>query len=317
MPDGGPPRVVVGGEALVDLVMAADGSITPKLGGGPYNVARALGRLGVASHFMAAISTDRFGEQLLGGLTDDGVAIDLVQRTNAPTTLAVAQIGDDGSASYRFYLDGTSAPALHVAPHADGAPAACHVGTLGLVLQPMADTLETYVASLPATTMVVVDPNCRASVPFDRDEYLARVRRMLGRSHVVKISTDDADYLAPGLNPVEIATEIVSGEWSGGSAVPVVLVTAGSKGTTIVTAHGQQHVDAEPVTVADTIGAGDSFGAAFIAWWLAGGRTVEHLDDGAALRAAVAAAQQVAAITCSRVGADPPRRAELPAGWSA
>jgi fructokinase len=303
-----PPHVSVGGEALVDLVVALDGSITPKLGGGPYNVARALGRLGVQAQFIASISTDRFGEQLLQGLVDDGVGIDMVSRTDAPTTLAVAQLSADGSAEYTFYLQGTSAPDLREAP-SDDHPDAVHVGTLGLVLQPMADTLEHYLHGLAPTTLVMLDPNCRPSVPVEREHYGARLQRIAGLAHVVKISADDAEFLEPGAQPRAVARDLVA------AGAMVVLLTQGAAGTEVITAAGERRVPSVPVAVADTIGAGDSFGAAFLAAWLSSGRGIADLVDLDALQRATEAANQVAAITCSRVGADPPHRDELPADW--
>lgn len=302
------PRVSVGGEALVDLVVGLDGSITPKLGGGPYNVARALGRLGMPVQFIASISTDRFGAQLLQGLVDDAVTIDMVSRTDAPTTLALAQLGADGSAEYSFYLEATSAPDLTSAP-SDDHPDAVHVGTLGLVLQPMADTLERYVQGLPSTTLVMLDPNCRPSVPFEREPYGARLQRIACLAHVVKISGDDAEFLEPGADPSDVARDLVA------AGAAVVLLTRGGDGTEVITAAGERHVPAEPVTVADTIGAGDSFCAAFLTAWLSAGRGIADLADLDVLQHAAAAANQAAAITCSRVGADPPRRHELPADW--
>jgi fructokinase len=298
----------VGGEALVDLVVALDGSITPALGGGPYNVARALGRLGATVQFIASISTDRFGEQLLQGLVADGVGIEMVSRTHAPTTLALAQLARDGSAEYSFYLDGTSAPDLSGAP-GDDHPDAFHVGTLGLVLQPMADTLEGHLMALPPTTLVMLDPNCRPSVPFEREQYGARLQRVAARAHVVKISGDDAEFLEPGARPIDVARDLVA------AGAMVVLLTHGAGGTDVVAAAGERHVPAVPVTVVDTIGAGDSFGAAFLAAWLSSGRGIADLVDLDAVQRATAAANQAAAVTCSRVGADPPRRSELPADW--
>lgn len=303
-----PPRVSVGGEALVDLVVALDGSITPKLGGGPYNVARALGRLGIPVHFIASISTDRFGEQLLQGLVDDGVGIEMVSRTHAPTTLALAHLSAGGSAEYSFYFEGTSAPDLSEWP-SDDHPDAVHLGTLGLVLQPMADTLEHYVQGLAPTTLVMLDPNCRPSVPFEREQYSARLQRVASLAHVVKISADDAEFLEPGVQPRAVARDLVD------AGATVVLLTRGADGTEVITAAGERLVPSLPVTVADTIGAGDSFGAAFLAAWLSSGRGIADLVDLDAVQRAAEAANQVAAITCSRVGADPPRRNELPADW--
>lgn len=302
--------IVVAGEALIDLVLAVDGSLTAKLGGGPFNAARTIGRLGGSVTFLGAISHDRFGTRLFEQLHADGVDTSATLRNDRPTTLAAAELDSTGAATYRFYLEGTSAPALdHVPPLAE-APAALHLGTLGLVLEPMASTLLDHLDSLADTTLVMLDPNCRVRVIDDRDRYVAVLQRAYARSHVVKVSTDDAEYLAPALQPIELARELVAG------GVPVVLLTAGGDGTWVVSASAETSVPTEVITVADTIGAGDSFGGAFLAWWTANGLGVEHLADHGLVVAAVTAAQAVAAFTCQRVGAEPPWRHELPPTWA-
>ena len=128
--------IVVAGEALIDLVVAVDGSVSAKLGGGPFNVARTIGRLGGAVSFLGTISTDRFGSQLFDQLIADGFDPVATVRTDSPTTLAAAELDPTGSAKYRFYFNGTSAPALDEVPSGLDHPAAVHVGTLGLVLEP-------------------------------------------------------------------------------------------------------------------------------------------------------------------------------------
>ncbi|HEX5828922.1 MAG TPA: PfkB family carbohydrate kinase, partial [Candidatus Limnocylindrales bacterium] len=151
--------IVVAGEALVDLIVRADGSLVAVPGGGPYNAARAVGRLGVPVAWLGGLSSDRFGRQLEVGLVEDGVSLALVQRTDAPTTLALAELDAGGAATYRFYTQGTSAPLVLPGPLHRGLPAgtrAVHAGTLGLVLDPMATTLEALVAALPEDVLVLV-----------------------------------------------------------------------------------------------------------------------------------------------------------------
>ena len=301
--------IVVGGEALVDLVIRPDGHVAATLGGGPYNVARSLGRLGASVGFLSAISTDLFGQRLHAGLDSDGVDTCYTVRTDLPTTLAAAQLDDGGSATYQFYLTDTSAPSLDHVPVTDVPVTAFHLGTLGIVLQPMADTMVSFLQSLGADVLVMVDPNCRPSVPFDRAAFDVRLQRILQHAHVVKISVDDAHFMHPHVDPLQVARQMVA------DGVRVVLVTAGGDGTTVVTAGGEVVVATDPIEVADTIGAGDSFGAAFLATWLQSGRGIDDLDDLDALARGTRLANQVAAITCSRIGADPPWRRELPVDW--
>lgn len=109
------PVIVVAGEALVDLVIGVDGSVSAALGGAPFNTARTCGRLGASVGFMGAVSDDRFGAQLVAQLIDDQVSTELLQRVSVPTTLAAAELDAQGAATYRFYTETTSAPALQPA----------------------------------------------------------------------------------------------------------------------------------------------------------------------------------------------------------
>ena len=300
--------IVVAGEALVDLVIDPSGRVEAKLGGGPFNAARTIGRLGTAVSFLGSLSLDRFGRMLHDQLVADGVADDLVSFTELPTTLAAAELDESGSATYRFYIADTSAPLVSSA----ALPASTrifHVGTLGMVLEPMGATMEALVASASADVLVLLDPNCRPRVTPQRDEYLARLARMADRADVVKVSTDDLEFIAPGDHAGAIARLL-----RGGTAV--VLHTDGGDTTKIHTAAGVQRVEVPRVQVVDTIGAGDSFGGAFAAWWHQAGLGRAELVDTDALTAATTAAEQVAAINCTRAGANPPTRDELGSAWA-
>lgn len=305
--------IVVTGEALVDLVIGVDGSVTAKLGGGPYNAARTIGRLDGNVRFMGTLSYDRFGSELLARLAADGVDTAAVTLTELPTTLAAAELDESGAASYRFYLDGTSAPALAAVPAAAVAPDAVHAGTLGLVLRPMADTVLAYLEALPSETLVLLDPNCRPRVVSDHAWYLSVVERAERRAHVVKISTDDAEYLNPSTSALDHARSLL------GLGVKAVLLTAGGDGAYAVTAEGHRLVPSRPVDVVDTIGAGDSFGGAFLQWWLdhhgTGQGAIDALTSLDSVAEAVDAAAEVAGHTCQRAGAEPPVRAELSPRW--
>ena len=299
--------IVVGGEALVDLVIDPDGSVTAKLGGGPFNAARTIGRLGSEVAFLGALSHDRFGTLLRAQLLADNVGDSLVQFTDLPTTLASAELDEQGAATYHFYFSQTAAPNVHPLP----LPAdltILHVGTLGMVLQPMASTLEAVVADLDDHVLVVLDPNCRPRVTWDRAGYLARLQRMLQRADVVKVSSDDLDFVASHDRDAGVRMLLDGG-------ATVVLHTDGGRSVHIHSAKSHVEVPVPSVKVVDTIGAGDAFGGAFAAWWDQAGLGRDDLDDSDALRAAVVAAVEVAAVSCSRVGAQPPRRDELGGRW--
>ena len=130
------PSIVVGGEALVDLVAGGGGELDAHLGGGPFNCARTLGRLEQPVAYLGRISGDRFGRQLRAQLEEDAVSLDCVVDTDDPTTLALAELDDEGAATYRFYSEGTSVPGLTPEAALGVLPERVemvHVGTLGLV----------------------------------------------------------------------------------------------------------------------------------------------------------------------------------------
>ncbi len=303
--------IVVAGEALIDLVIRPDGSVAAAMGGGPFNVARTIARLGGEVSFLGAVSDDRFGSMLAAQLLTDGVSAATTVRTDRPTTLAAAELDEGGSATYRFYITDTSAPALDHLPDAARSAQAVHVGTLGLVLEPMATTLVGFLGTLAPEVLVMTDPNCRSRVIAARAEYLARLERVYRCSHIVKISTDDAEYLAPGAEPLDLASAIVA------AGVHAVLVTAGKEATYVVTSDQTTALPTPAVQVADTIGAGDSFCGGFLAWWRGNGFGVAEMADHALVVEAALAAQAVSAFTVTQMGANPPRRDQLDASWSA
>jgi fructokinase len=300
--------VVVTGEALVDLVLARDGSVDGHPGGGPFNVARTIGRLEQPVAYLGRISTDGFGARLRRELAGDGVGLDAVVATDEPTTLALAELDEAGAAKYHFYAAGTSAPGLTLQAAGAALPGDVgifYLGTLGLVFEPMATTLEALVERLPAETLVALDPNCRPTVIDDPAAFRGRLQRLLARTDVVKASEEDLAWLDPGTAPADAARALLAREGA------VALVTLGGEGALVVTADGAVEVSAPPVQVVDTIGAGDAFMGAYLATWRR--RNLRRADLRRMDEVAEAAtfACRVAAITCSRAGADPPRLAEL------
>jgi fructokinase len=297
MPEAGP--IVVAGEALADLVPNG-GGFTTHLGGGPFTAARTLARLGRPAWFAGALSTDGLGTQLRAALVADGVRLDCVTLVDEPTTLAIADVDAEGAARYRFYVDGTSAPMLSAVTLPAGV-SALHVGTLGLVLEPMASVIETLVVEAPLDVLVTVDPNCRPDLVADRRAYRERLDRVLARADLVKASVEDLAWLEPDARPAEAARRI---------GVPVV-VTAGGEGALVVTREDAVKVPARPVRVVDTIGAGDAFGGGLLAWWMERGLGKVALADTAALVEAAVFATRVASVVVSRAGAVPPWRSEV------
>src|SRR5918992_902763 len=305
MPDG---SVLVAGEALVDLVLAANGSLSAHPGGGPYNVPRRIGRLEQPVAYLGRLSTDGFGQRLRQELESAGVAVDPVVPTDAPTTLALAELDPAGAARYRFYDSGTSAPGLTLQAASAALPelvGTFYVGTLGLVFEPMASTLEALVGRMGGDTLVALDPNCRPSTIADPAAVRGRLARLLARTDVIKASAEDLAWIDPGADTVAAARGLLAQDHA------ISLVTLGSEGAVVITKHEAIEARAPKVDVVDSIGAGDAFMGAFLAHWRRRGLGRAELGRLDELEQAVTFACRLAAIPCARAGADPPRLAEL------
>jgi fructokinase len=295
--------ILVAGEALYDLVADGAGRLVGHPGGGPFNTARTIGRLGQPVAFLGRISTDGLGRELEANLRADGVEVDCVVHTDEPTTLAVAYVGSDGAARYRFYATGTSVAGLGVEAALGALPAAVgmlHVGTLGLMLEPVADAMEALVEALAGRALVVVDPNCRPGLVEDAEAYRARLARVLRHSDLVKVSAEDLTWLDPGTPPRAAARALLA------RGPSTVLLTCGAEGAVAIGGWGEIPVAAPPVRVVDTIGAGDAFSGGFLAWWSARGLDRRGLIQADLVGSATGFAVAVAAATCARAGATPP-----------
>jgi fructokinase len=302
--------IVVAGEALFDLVLGGADTDTLALhpGGGPFNVARTIGRLEGRVGFLGRLSSDRLGQRLREVLAADGVSLEAVVPAGEPTTLALAELDAGGVARYRFYTAGTSAAGLTPEEAVAALPAATtmlHVGTLALVLEPTATALEALVEGVSTEILVAVDPNCRPEIIGDPSEYRGRLTRVLRRAHVVKVSDQDLSWLEPGRDAVDAARLLI------GEGPMVALVTRGERDAVVVTSTAAEPVPVPAVQVVDTIGAGDAFGGAFLAWWQREGLGSGDLQRLDAVVEATRFACLVAARTCERAGASPPFRAEL------
>ncbi|MCX5057942.1 carbohydrate kinase [Streptomyces sp. NBC_00201] len=299
--------IVVAGEALIDLVPHGTGALAalkPALGGGPYNTAVALGRLGSPTAFCSRTSHDAFGEALLDRLREAGVDVSAVQRGPEPTTLALATLDGNGSAAYSFYVEGT-ADRLFATPQALPAETrAVSFGTCSLVLEPGATAYESLMRTAAAQgVFTALDPNIRAGLIPDADAYRARFTSWLPSVTLLKLSEEDALWL--GGTPRE---------WLAAGPAAVV-ITHGGDGLTAFTRDGTVHaVPGEKVDVVDTIGAGDTVNAALLhALAAQDALSAEALlglgADGWTRLLRFAA--RAAAITCSRAGAEPPYASEL------
>jgi len=306
--------IVVGGEALIDLV-PDDGVLRPVPGGGPFNTAIALGRLGMPVAYLGTLSHDDYGKLLARALNEADVDVSLVRWSDAPTPSAVVHQQDDGGNTYSFQLAGTAFADLlpEALPTLPGDATAIHIGTLALAVDPPAAAYEALLTREAASRKIFFDPNVRPAVFGDRVSYQARFERIARSADIVKLSDDDAVWIYPELELDGILDHIL------GLGPLLVAITRGTLGAIAASRDARVRVPAVPIVVADTVGAGDSFGAALLAALVErnalDSNGTRHLDEGL-LKDAVIYAVTASAITCTRAGAVPPTRAEVDA-WIA
>ena len=305
--------IVCCGEALIDFLprKGADGAdvFQPFAGGSVFNVAIALGRLGAHTGFLSGLSSDFFGDDLLATLKASDVYTGLCVVSEKPTTLAFVTL-TDGHARYAFFDEGSAGRMFGP----DDLPAiprdvtAMHFGSISLMAEPCGTAYETLMDNEAPHRVISLDPNVRPTLIDNRDGYLDRIDRMAAMSDIVKFSDDDLDWIAP-----EGGFEALAGKWLD-TGTKVVILTRGEDGARALTKTLDVSIPAPSVTVADTIGAGDTFSAGFLAKLdQASLLTKEQVADinEADLRAALEFAAKAAAITASRPGADPPRLHEI------
>jgi fructokinase len=303
--------ILVAGESLIDMIVGPQGDVHAAAGGGPFNTARTIARLGQPARFLGRFSTDPFGALLAGKLTADRVELELPRQVAEPTALAIVSLNDAGVARYWFHLTGTAGFVLDRQSAARALRkdvTALHIGTLGLVVEPMATVVEDLARQLPEPVLLMLDPNWRASAIPDASAHLDRIRRLLVRTDILKTSSEDLAFLVPGRDVPAAARTLL------GWGARCVLVTDGPEPVQVFIPDGRQlTVPAPPVQVVDTVGAGDAFGGGFLAWWAEHGLSRDQLADPELLTGAVASAARIAALTCTRAGAEPPWRHELEA----
>jgi fructokinase len=311
------PVVAVAGEVLTDLVPAGpDGLFRAAPGGSPANVAIGLVRLGVPARMLARLSDDVLGARLRQHLAANDVDLTYAVAAPEPSSLAIVALQPDGSAAYDFRVDGTADwqwTAAEVAGVLDGV-SALHVGSLAVTTPPGGAVLRDLARRAAAVATVSYDPNARPLLMGDVHETRRLVEEMVRTSDVVKVSADDVAWLVPGREPGEVAAE-----WAAEGPALVVVTLGGAGALASGTECGPVERPGVEVAVVDTVGAGDSFTSALLAGLAR--RDLLGADRRDALRRLGAAdvAQLVdeavlaSAITCTRAGADPPRRGDIDA----
>jgi len=297
-------QVWVVGEVLIDLIPEGVNR-KPIVGGGPANTAKALAKLGINTQFIDGISTDQYGQMAKKELITAGLKLDYVKYSDKPTCLATVSISDSGSASYEFVIENTATSDFTSEwlpnPQTDR-PSLLHVGTLATVIEPGSSVLVEWAQSVARVAPIVFDPNVRPAVINDRAQYVAQVERWVAISSAVKVSDEDVRWLYPSLKIEQVVNNWLK------KGPSLVVVTYGDKGLTGYRKSEMVSAEAVKANVVDTVGAGDTVGAILVEAIVQDG-----LDSlaGARLEMMLKRAAKAAAITVSRVGANPPTSEEL------
>jgi fructokinase len=298
---------LVVGEALVDIVISPDGTVGEHVGGSPANVALGLARLGHPVDLATHIGADSHGEQVLRHLEQDGVRLSAGSISADRTPTASARLDDRGVATYTFDIRWELPESLGPGPASH-----VHIGSIGTALLPGADQVRRIVGLARDHATISFDPNMRPALLRDAEHERPGIEQLVALSDLVKASDEDIAWLYPGDSVDEVLAR-----WSG-LGPSMTVVTLGGEGARALVGGAFVSVPPEPVPVVDTVGAGDAFMAGLIsglldAAVLAGAAGRAALSDAApaAVRPALDRAIHVAAVTCSRAGADPPYRREL------
>jgi fructokinase len=301
------------GEALIDFLpretRAGALAFQPFAGGSVFNTAIALGRMGVPVGFFGGLSTDFFGDQLRDALSASRVDYSLAPVSERYTILAFVKF-ISGQARYSFIDEGSACRMIEPRdlPAIDDSIAAIHMGSFPLIAEPSGRTLEALVRRESDRRVINFDPNIRPTLVKNRRAYLDRIERVAAMADIIKLSDEDLAWISGGTDIDGFAKTALE------RGAKIVVLTRGGQGALAFTRGYRCEVGGRPVEVADTVGAGDTFSAGFLAaLWRAerlSKAAVARLDQGA-LREALSFATRAAAITVSRPGADPPWAHEL------
>jgi fructokinase len=306
--------IVVCGEALMDVfdagATATGVQLDARIGGSPYNVALGLARLGQPVAFCGAVSNGFLGQRLMRSLADEGVHTGCVQRTDAPTSICVIGLDARGVPAYDFYGERGADRRLDasVLARVPAAARAFHFGSYAMVVEPVGGTQRALIEREHERSLIAYDPNVRLTVEPAFERWRDALTWMLPRTHLLKVSEEDLGLLYPGRSIDEIASQWLT------RGPHLVVVTRGDAGARAFGATATATTPPIAVDMVDTVGAGDTFQAALLTWLAERDRlSIDGVTglDAAALHDLLGFATRAAAITCSRRGADLPRRREL------
>jgi fructokinase len=301
------------GEALIDMLPRKDAAgadvYLPVNGGSVYNTAIALGRLGTDVGLFAGISTDFFGDGLVEGLKAAHVYTKYLCMKERYTTLAMVKLSN-GHARYSFIEEGSAGRMLEKRdiPKIQKSVAALHFGSISLIPEPCGGTYETLLKRSAKKHVISLDPNIRPTLIKDKKKHMARLNRLMPMADLIKISDEDVKWMAGGENFAKFAKSCLK------KGAKIVAITRGGTGCEVFTKHHALSLEAPKVKVADTVGAGDTFTAGFLTYLHRNSLLTKKAMatiEATQLMHAAEFAMKCAAVTVSRIGADPPWAKEV------
>ncbi|WP_179403661.1 carbohydrate kinase family protein [Burkholderia guangdongensis] len=292
------PRLVIFGEALTDFIRDDANHWHSLAGGSCWNVARVGARLGVPTGFAGTVSRDVFGDELMQQSAEAGLDMRFTRQVDRAPFLAMVV----SKQPPQYFFIGENSADLAFDPAA--LPAGwldtveiVHFGSLGVVREPLASRLiDVAKAARAAGKRISFDPNFRA--PMADPAYRDTLRTMAGLADYLKVSDEDLTGLFPELDEAAALAQIRA--WAPQAAV---LVTRGAAGMELLVGDQTVFQPGFEVTVADTVGCGDSC----VGSWMASLLMRPDAPAAAHLRFAAACA----AVVASRAGAYAPTVAEV------
>lgn len=315
--DSGSPAFIVCGQALFDFLQTANGEgpgapvrFEARPGGAPFNVVRALNKLGTGAALLAGVSEDFLGARLIATMEAEGLSTDFVKRVPAPTTINLVGESSSGGPTHALRSVGAAEHSLQLSdlPESLGNVRGVGFGGYTMVTQPVSNTYLALAKRECDRRLIALDPNVRLAVESRAEVWCKRFDEFRRFAHVIKASREDLACLAP-----EVEVELVAEEWLR-DGCRMVVITSDREGAAAWTASAHAAVPAMPVTVVDAVGAGDVFHTALLHRLLELGHPLPAKIQGLTnndLEELLRFAAVAASLVCTRRGVQPPSRAEL------
>ena len=278
-------KVIAIGEIVWDCLPSGK-----QLGGAPLNFAFFAKELGADAYAVSAVGGDELGDETLAVAATTGVCLDYVQRNSLPTSRVLVTLNEVGIPQYEI-VEGVAWDAIEGSDAAlklvEDADVICW-GSLAQRSEKSRNSILSLLDAAPDTCVKVFDINIR-------QHYYTKevVEASLERANILKLNEDELPLVARMLGVEGSDKEIVS-ILIDMYSLKYLIYTHGADFSEVYSADGEySHVPTPKVSVADTVGAGDSFTAVF----------VTSLLKGDSLKDSHEKAVKVSAYVCTKNGA--------------